>query len=199
MAQASVRLEFAAGLNDESSRPASQLFNEYFGGSMAGLVFQELREARALAYSAWGHYFPASRPEDENIMVGSIGCQADKTIDAVKTFLGLMEQMPLGQKRFDSARRALESTYRTSNVPFRSVPGIVIDWENLGLETDPRKKRFPMIEAATIDTLKAFYEKEIQPRPKLISIVGDSSKIDMEALAKFGEIIIVEADKIFSE
>ncbi len=199
MAQAMVRMEFAAGTYEESSRPASQLFNEYFGGGMAGLVFQELREARALAYSAFGHYFPASRPEDENIVVGFIGCQADKTIEAVKTFLGLMEDMPLDQKRFDNARQALESTYRTANVAFRSVPGIVIDWENLGLDKDPRQDRFPIIKDASIDTLKEFYEKEIQPRTKLISIVGDSSKIDMEALAKFGEITTVEAGEIFSE
>ena len=199
MAQALVRMEFAAGTYEESSRPASQLFNEYFGGGMAGLVFQELREARALAYSAFGHYFPASRPEDENIVVGFIGCQADKTIEAVKAFLGLMEDMPLEQNRFDNARQALESTYRTANIAFRSVPGIVIDWENLGLDKDPRQDRFPIIKDATIDTLKEFYEKEIQPRPKLISIVGDSSKIDMEALAKFGEITTIEADKIFSE
>jgi hypothetical protein len=110
-----------------------------------------------------------------------------------------MEDMPLDQKRFDNARQALESTYRTANVAFRSVPGIVIDWENLGLDKDPRQDRFPIIKDASIDTLKEFYEKEIQPRTKLISIVGDSSKIDMEALAKFGEITTVEADEIFSE
>ena len=53
MAQAQVRLEFSAGIYDENKMPATQIFNEYFGGGMAGLVFQELREARALAYSAW--------------------------------------------------------------------------------------------------------------------------------------------------
>ncbi len=199
MAQAFVRLEFAAGTYDEQSRPASQLFNEYFAGSMSGLVFQELREARALAYSAWGHYFPASRPEDENLLVGFIGCQADKTIDAVGTFLRLMEKMPLEQNRFDSARQAVESLYRTSHIPFRGVPGAVREWENLGLDHDPRADRFPVIEKATIKVMSDFYEKEIQPRPKLISIVGDSKKIDMEALAKFGEITTVNAARIFSE
>jgi predicted Zn-dependent peptidase len=166
---------------------------------MAGLVFQELREARALAYSAWGHYFPATRPEDENLLVGFIGCQADKTIEAVKTFLGLMEEMPIDQKRFENAHQAVESIYRTSHVPFRGVPGVVRDWERLGLEQDPRENRFPVIKDATIETLESFYTKHIQPRPKLISIVGDSSKIDMEALSQFGEIIKIEADKIFSE
>ena len=60
MAQSQVRLEFSSGLLDESITPSVQLFNEYFGGGMAGLVFQELREARALAYSAWARFFTPS-------------------------------------------------------------------------------------------------------------------------------------------
>jgi len=103
MAQAQVRLEFSVGTYEEEKIAASQLFNEYFGGGMAGLVFQELREARALAYSAWAHFFTPSRPDEENILVGSIGCQADKTIEAVLAFMELLENMPINQTRWESA------------------------------------------------------------------------------------------------
>ena len=71
MAQAQVRLEFSVGTYDEEKAHLAQLYNEYFGGGMAGLVFQELREARALAYSAWAHFFTPSRPSEENILVGA--------------------------------------------------------------------------------------------------------------------------------
>ena len=198
MAQAQVRLEFAVGERNETGLPAAQLYNEYFAGGMAGLVFQELREARALAYSAWGHYFPANRPDEENILVGFIGCQADKTQEAVEAFLGLLEDMPLNDDRWDSAQDALESAYRTNHARFRQIPGAVYDWTQLGLTEDPRRKRFPVIEAATIETLKTFYEKEIKPRPKLISIVGDSSKIDLEALGKIGPVTKVTKEEIFT-
>ena len=73
MAQAQVRLEFAVGTYDEQMTPMAQLYNEYFGGGMAGLVFQELREARALAYSAWAHFFTPSRPEGRtSLLVPSV-------------------------------------------------------------------------------------------------------------------------------
>ena len=81
---------------------------------------------------------------------------------------------------------------------FRQIPGAVYDWTQLGLTEDPRRKRFPVIEAATIETLKTFYEKEIKPRPKLISIVGDSSKIDLEALGKIGPVTKVTKEEIFT-
>ena len=119
MAQAQVRLEFAAGAYDESKAHMAQVFNEYFGGGMAGLVFQELREARALAYSAWAHFFAPSRKREENILVGSIGCQADKTIEAVTAFVDLLDDMPINQTRWESAHTAILSTYRTNPIGSR--------------------------------------------------------------------------------
>ena len=198
MAQAQIRLELAVGERNESGLPAAQLYNEYFAGGMAGLVFQELREARALAYSAWGHYFPANRADEENILVGSIGCQADKTQEAVEAFLGLLNDMPFNENRWDSAQDALESAYRTNHARFRQIPGAVYDWHQLGLAEDPRRKRFPVIESATIETLRNFYQKEIKPRAKLISIVGDSSKIDLDALEKLGPVTKVTKEEIFT-
>ena len=125
MAQAQVRLEFAVGLYDENKTPAGQLFNEYFGGGMAGLVFQELREARALAYSAWAHFFNPPRPNEENILIGAIGCQADKTLEAVNAFMELLEEMPINDTRWESAHTSLLSTYRTNPIGYRSTPSFV--------------------------------------------------------------------------
>ena len=36
--------------------PIITLYNEYFGGGMNSIVFQEMREARGLAYSARANY-----------------------------------------------------------------------------------------------------------------------------------------------
>jgi predicted Zn-dependent peptidase len=142
MAQAQVRLEFAAGTYDEAKAPLGQLYNEYFGGGMAGLVFQELREARALAYSAWAHFFTPSRPQDENILVGAIGCQADKTIEAVNAFIELLDEMPINQTRWDSAHAAILSAYRTNPISSRSIPSFAYDFNALGLKADPRSNRY---------------------------------------------------------
>ena len=126
-------LNFLLDLLDESLAPSIQLFNEYLGGGMAGLVFQELREARALAYSAWARFFTPARPNEENVLVGSIGCQADKTLDAIEAFIGLLKNMPLNQTRFDSALTSLLSNYRTNPITSRAIPRFVYDIHALGL------------------------------------------------------------------
>ena len=198
MAQAQVRLEFAAGTYDEAKAPLGQLFNEYFGGGMAGLVFQELREARALAYSAWAHFFTPSRPEDENILVGAIGCQADKTLEAVDAFIELLHEMPINETRWNSAHAAILSAYRTNPIASRSIPGFVYDFNALGIDKDPRSQRYEKLKGSDINSLKSFYKKEIQPKPILLSIVGDSEKIDLDELRKFGPLTEVKPKQLFN-
>jgi predicted Zn-dependent peptidase len=198
MAQAQVRLEFAVGVYDENKAPAGQLFNEYFGGGMAGLVFQELREARALAYSAWAHFFNPSRPNEENILVGAIGCQADKTLEAVNAFMELLEDMPINDTRWKSAHASILSAYRTNPIGYRSTPAFVYDVRALGLDGDPRRKRYEALRAAEIKLLEEFYEKEIKPKAKLLSIVGDSDKIDLEKLSEIGPVTKVKAEDLFT-
>jgi len=198
MAQAQVRLEFAVGVYDENKTPAGQLFNEYFGGGMAGLVFQELREARALAYSAWAHFFNPTRPNEENILIGAIGCQADKTIDAVNAFMGLLEDMPINENRWESAHASILSTYRTNPIGYRATPSFVYDVRTLGLDMDPRKKRYEALRSAQIKLLTDFYNEEIKPKAKLLSIVGDSAKIDLEKLSEIGPITKVKAEDLFT-
>jgi zinc protease len=199
MAQAQVRLEFPNGEYDENLVTPISLYNSYFAEGMSGVVFQELREARALAYSAGARYVTGSRKNAENLMVGVVGCQADKTVDAVDAFIEILDNLPESQERFDEAVNAITSRYRTSKIGFRGVIGAVRGWERLGLKGDPRKVRFENIQQAKMDDLLSFQRSRIKGRPKLISVVGDKSKIDMDALANYGKIIDVTLDDVFVE
>ena len=73
-AQAQVRIEFGDGVYNEASMPPVQLFNDYFAGGMSGIVFQELRESRALAYAVGAVYGCGGRKGEQNVMTGVIGC-----------------------------------------------------------------------------------------------------------------------------
>ena len=197
MAQALVRIESGDETYSEFRRPAIQLFNEYFYGGMAGIVFQELREARALAYSAWSRYFVAEHKEDENIMGAFIGCQADKTPNALATFIELIDEMPESPDRFAAAQQALINEYRTSRLSFREVLGAVHTWEDQGVTIDPRAWRFEQIQHADLSAVLEFQAEHIRDRPKLVSIVGDKSKIDMTELARSGKVVEVGVEEIF--
>ena len=199
-AQSQVRIEFPDGVyNDQDATPV-QLYNQYFGsGGMSNIVFQELREARGLAYSAAARYVEGARVNDENLMIGVIQCQADKTVDALQAFFDLFDAMPQSEERFAEASQAIVNLYRTSPIGFRNLIGSVRGWERRGLQGDPRKQRFAQVQAAQIGDMLAFYESHIKGKPKLVSIVGDSSKFDAGELAKLGKVTTVDEDTIFIE
>ena len=145
-----------------------------------------------------GSIINPSRTDEENILIGAIGCQADKTLDAVNAFMGLLENMPINETRWNSAQSSILSNYRTNPVPYRSTPGFIYDTYKLGLKTDPRKSRFENVEKAKLSILEEFYNSTIKPNAKLLSIVGDSSKIDINELEKIGPVTRVQADQLFT-
>ena len=198
-AQAQVRFEFADGTYNEDLVIPSSLYNGYFGSSMSSVVFQELREARALAYSAQAQYAQGGRLGSENLMLGVISSQNDKTVDAIGAFLDLFDNMPVSENRFQEAKSSLISRYRTSTVGFRQVIGTVRSWERLGLDGDPRAQRFAELQSATLQDMVDFQQQDIANKPKLISIVGDLSRIDADALAEFGHVTQLQVDDLFVE
>ena len=151
MAQALVRIEYVDVPYQAALEPTIDLFNDYFYGGMAGIVFQEIREARALAYSVGALYFNGHEQADYNYMVGGMGTQADKTPEAVAAFVGLLDDMPASPERFAAAQLSVINKYRTERLGFRSVLGAVRGWERKGLAGDPRAGRFAQIQASNLD------------------------------------------------
>jgi len=196
-AQARVRIEFPDGEYDEDLSLISSIYNNYFGTSMSSVVFQELREARALAYSAQASYSQGSRQNAENLMLGAIASQTDKTVDALDAFIDLIDNMPESNERFDDSVNSLINRYRTSKIGFREVIGAVRTWERLGLEGDPRRERFQELQQVSLQDLVEFQQTHVKGRSKLVSIVGDMSVIDTEQLEQYGEVRQVEIDEIF--
>lgn len=198
-AQAQVRIEFADGVLEPEDSVMSSLYTNYFGSGMSSVVFQELREARALAYSASARYMPGNRLNAENLMLGAIGTQTDKTVDALAAFIDLIDNMPQSSERFDEAVNAQINRYRTSKLNFREVIGAVRAWERQGFESDPRRARFQELQQSDLDDLIEFQEQHVKDRAKLISIVGDLSIIDVAELEQFGEVQEMQVDDLFVE
>jgi hypothetical protein len=134
---------------------------------------------------------------DQNLMLGAIGTQTDKTVDALNAFIDLIDNMPESEERFDETVAALLNRYRTSKLSFREVIGAVRGWEELGLAGDPRRESYAKLQSLTFDELKAFQAEHVKDRAKLISIVGDLSIIDTAELAQFGSVKEVAVDELF--
>ncbi len=110
---------------DEEKRNIAPVFNKYFGSGMASIIFQEIREFRSLAYSAYGVYI--NRPENKlpGFYQGYIGTQVDKTLDAISTYIDLFKNIPEKDNRMSSIKQGLTQSINSRKPSWRSQGGYV--------------------------------------------------------------------------
>lgn len=197
MVQAQVLCVSPDGAYDPGHAVDDDFLAQYLGGSMSSVIFQEIREARALAYSAWGGYVEGHWAKDDNRLLGELGCQADKTVEAAGLLADLIRTPPISATRFSETARAIEEGYRTQVVKFRDVPDTVLQWEELGLGTnDPRPQWFKRAQTYTLADLDRFAAR-FHGRPLTIAILGDRSRINVAGVKTLGAFEEVPLDRIF--
>ncbi len=172
-----------------------EVFNSYFGGDMSALVFQEIREFRSLAYTAYARYSAPFYDNNKGFLMGFIGCQADKTVEAVSTMNDLIKNMPQKSERFPSIQNSLIQGLITSKPGFREAPAYKTNMLYKNQTEDPRKRKYVQYPELTFDDILALQQEVLKEGILTVAIVGNKKKINLEDLKKFGEIIEVkEAD-----
>ena len=182
---------------DLSQDPYLSLFNEYYGGGMNAIVFQEMRESRALAYSAGARLTEPEYPDDTYAFYASIASQNDKLRQAVEAFDLIVEDMPQSPENLEIAKAAILGQLRTRRVTGQSVLFNYLNAEELGL-TEPREKQiFEKVGDLTMDDLVATHARWIKGRTYLFTILGDPKDLDMDFLRTLGPVKIVSLEEIF--
>ena len=197
MVQSEILFARAAGVYDPVKEAEKSLYNETFGLGMSSIVFRELREARALAYSAYVLYSSSSRAGDYDSYTGYVGTQADKQKEAIDAMLTLIEKYPITQEGFDVAKKSVISTIRNQRI---LREGILFSYEQAkrwNLTTDPRHDLFERTQAFTQDNIRAFHKENIQNKALSISVLGDEKNVDFESLKKYGKLKKLSLEDIF--
>ena len=182
---------------DVENDAPERLFNQYFGAGMNGIVFQEMREARALAYSASAYLSSPSFKEDDYIFFAFIASQNDKLKAAVEGFDEIIEQMPLSEEAFQVAKSSLLTTLRTSRTTGMDVLYEFLDLEDMGLKEDRGKAVFGKVQDMTLEDVKAIQQKWIAGRTYLFGILGDEAELDMPYLSTLGPVTSLTLEDIF--
>jgi predicted Zn-dependent peptidase len=193
-AQTKIGLFIPSERYDPSRAAIYRLFHEYVGGS-AGLVFQEIRESRGLAYAAHGGHAAGNQAGDQNLIWASLASRPDRSVEAAAILLGLFRELPLQPQRFERARASALERMLGARVRFRGYGFAFETWRLRGLDQDPGPATFAALERLTIDDLSAFAGALTTAGLALV-IVGDLARTDMAALARLGEIEQRELDEL---
>lgn len=182
---------------DPAIEPIREMYNEYFGGGMNAIVFQEMREARGLAYSAGAYLLSPSKLKHPYVMRTFIASQNDKMDDALKAFGEIINNMPESQHAFELAKEALLTRLRTQRIIKSSVLWEYIYAEDRGVKGDSRKELYEQLPNMTLADVKAFQEKWIKGRTYVYCILGDEKDLDLKKLANYGPIQKLSKEEIF--
>lgn len=182
---------------DVKELPAITLYNTYFGGNMSGIVFQEMREARALAYHASAYISEPSRKEEPCIYKTFIATQNDKMIDAITTFDEIINNMPVSQKAFDIAKESLISHLRTERISGGEILSYYLSQQELGLTQDSRRQLYEAVLAMTLEDVVEYQQAKVKGLKYTTCVLGREADLDMKSLEKWGKIIRLTQEELF--
>ena len=187
--------------NNNTYNPAEEpliaMFNNYFGGGMGALVFQTIRESKALAYNTFAFYAVPDKKTDPFYTIAYVGSQADKFNESVAAMNDLLNAIPDVQSNIDYAKSSIKKDIETERI---TQDGIIFNYltaQQKGLNEDIRKKTYAAVDKIGYKELNDFHAKYLANKPYTYCIVASEKKVSADDLKKYGEFKKLTLEEIF--
>jgi predicted Zn-dependent peptidase len=182
---------------DVNKETIVDVFDNYFGGGMGSVVFQTLRESKALAYATFATYGTPAKKEDPFYILAYIGCQADKMNEAVGGMNSLLNDLPTSEQGFELARTSEKKDIETQRFTEDGIVFAYLDAKQKGLDYDVRKNEYQQLDKLTMNDVKQFHEQQVANKPYTYCVVASDKKIKTDDLQKVGPVRVLSLNEIF--
>ena len=173
------------------------LFNEYYGGGMNTVVFQELRETRGLAYNAGAYYYSPVRKDEKDYFMRHIISQNDKMMDCISVFDDITNNLPQNEASFYLAKQSLKKSLQSRRVTKAGVINAYFNAKLRGIDYDVNKLYYEQLPSLTLQDITNFEKQNIVGKPYRMVILGDEKNLDMKSLEKIAPIKRLSQEEIF--
>lgn len=197
MVQSEIRWVRNGAIYNADKEPVVDIFNNYFGGGMGALVFQTIRESKALAYSTFAFFAKPDKKEDPFYTLAYVGCQADKFNESIVAMNELLNDLPNVEENIKFARAGMKKDIETERI---TQDGIIFNYltaQQKGLNEDIRKKIYAAVDKIGYNELKAFHSQYIANKPYTYCIVASEKKLSADDMKKYGEFKKLSLEEIF--
>ena len=184
---------------DKNDLPYIAMFNSYFAGGMNSIIFQEMREARGLAYSTWARYNLARNLQDTYEFHAGVICQTDKMTDCLKELAVLMDSMPQNQAAFDIAKQSLEKFIASSRTTKFNVLSSYISAQKLGLNESANQIIYKVLPSLKLSDVVRFAQDNIAKKPYRYLILANEKLVDLKSLEKIAPVKKLSQADIFGK
>ena len=171
--------------------------NEYFGAGMSSIVFQELRESKALAYSVYSTYTIPKDTNSSHYLMSYIGTQVDKLSEAMSGMSELLDEMPKAETNMNNAKEAIIQRIRTERLTKSKVLSEYEKAQEQGVNYDMRTDLYNQVQAFNVDSLNDFHNSHIANRNRVVMVLGAKSDLDLSVLKEYGEIKHLTLEEVF--
>jgi predicted Zn-dependent peptidase len=197
MVQSEVRWVRNTAPYTAGKEPVIDMFNNYFGGGMGALVFQTIRESKALAYSTFASYVKPDKKEDLFFTVAYVGCQADKFNESIIAMNELLNELPVVEENIKFARAGIKKDIETERI---TQDGIIFNYlsaKRKGLTDDIRKQTYAAVDNIGYKEMNQFHQEYIANKPYTYCVVASDKKLSEEAMKKYGELKRLDLETLF--
>ncbi len=177
----------------------AEAFNQYLSDGFSGILMQEIREYRSLAYTTSGSFINPMHKNNPGVFYSYVGCQGDKTIDAVSVMDSILLKMPEKPERIVMIKSGLINSISSSLPDFRSISSRIERGRQMGYSQSPLIEEYKLYGNLSFNDIVSFYKANIQNRPRVITIYGNTKVIDKKKLSKYGEVIELKTKNILVE
>jgi predicted Zn-dependent peptidase len=164
---------------------------------MSSVIFQELRESKALAYSTYSIYRNPKNPKKNYVNFSYIGSQSDKLSEALSSLSELLDNLPKAEGSFNAAKESIQQDMRSQRIVKTEI---LFNYETalkFGLDHDIRKDVFDKVGNLTFDDVKKFQETNIKNKPRTVIVLGKKDLLNFKVMEKYGTIQTLELKDIF--
>ena len=176
----------------------SEWYNQYFGYGLSSIVFQEIRESKALAYSAYVHASNPAKKNKAHWLQGYVGTQPDKLRDAVEAFQAIIEDMPVSLPQMETARQSVLKQIAAGRITRSELFWTWRANRDKGFPNrDLREDTYRTLEIATADDLLNFHQSHVKGRNYTWLVLGDRQHIDFKYLKTIGKVRELTLEEIF--
>jgi predicted Zn-dependent peptidase len=182
---------------DPTQEALVNMFNGYFGGGMQSVVFQNLRESKALAYSTFAQVQTPLKKDDTYSIVAYVGSQADKMNEAVAGMNELLDDLPKTEQNFINARKSLMKDIETDRITKDAIITSYLTAIKKGVDRDLRKDNYVQYANITLNDLYKYHQDVLAKKPYTYCVIASEKRINVDDLKKYGEVKKLTLQELF--
>ncbi len=184
-------------LFDKSLYPEIFLFNDYYGSGLSSIMFQEVREKAALAYSVYSNFGVPQYPNESHYVSSYVGTQSDKLDSTILEMNKLLNDMPEVPQQFEGARESVVKTLETDWITRSGIYWAYDRAQKRGLDYDVRKEIYEKSKTITLKDLHRFFDTHVKGKKFTYLVIGKKEDLNMDILKKIGPVKELSLKELF--